>query len=57
MKRISTVEDLIANSYLLLELRACLVDRYIIYFNKDDVDGMTAIENLHYQLFGKGIFG
>lgn len=55
MKKVSTVEDLIANSYLLLELRACLVDRYLIYFDKNDIDGMDAIENLHYQLFGKSI--
>lgn len=52
-----TVEDLVTNSYLLLELRSCLVDRYHVYAGRNDNDGMTAIENLHYQLFGKSIFG
>ena len=57
MKKVSTVEDLIANSYLLLELRVCLLDRYLKYQERDDKDGMKAIEDLYYQLFGKSILG
>lgn len=52
-----TVEGLVLNSYLLLELRVCLLDRYLKYQERDDKDGMKAIEDLYYQLFGKGIFG
>lgn len=50
-----TVENLVTNSYLLLELRACLVDRYLSYSEQDDKDGMEAIERLYYQLFGKSM--
>lgn len=51
-----TVEDLVTCSYLLLELRSCLVNRYNIYSELKDDDGMDAIEDLYYQLFGKEIF-
>lgn len=50
-----TVEHLVTNSYLLLELHASLVDRYLSYSEKDDKDGMEAIERLYYQLFGKSM--
>lgn len=50
-----TVDDLVTDSYLLLELRACLDDRYLIYAGIGDKDGMAAINKLYCQLFGKGI--
>ena len=50
-----TVGDLITSGYLLLELQACLVDRYLIYSDRNDKNGMDAIEKLYYQLFGEGI--
>lgn len=56
MKKKETVEDLVISSNLLLELRACLVDRYIIYSKRDDKEGVIAIASLYRQLFGKGMF-
>ena len=53
MKEKKTVEDLVTNGYLLLELRSCLFDRYCIYDERNDDDGIEAIEELHRQLFGK----